>query len=264
VVLEFQWAEGQYDRLPALANSLVARNVAVIVATGGTASAIAAKSATATIPIVFNVTDDPIKIGLVASLNRPGGNATGVTNLATELEAKRLGLLHDTVPNVRVFAVLINPEDPAAEIMTKETESAASASGLRLIVLKASRESEIDTAFAVLTQNRPIALVVIPEPFFITRREQVVAQAARLAMPVIYGIREFAVSGGLMSYGNNVPEGYRQIGVLAGKILQGTNPRDLPVQQSTKFEFIINLKTAKKLGLTIPPGILAIADEVIE
>jgi len=264
VALEYQWADGQYDRLPGLASDLAARNVAVIVATGGTASAIAAKSASATIPIVFNVTDDPVKVGLVASLNRPGGNATGVTNLSTELEAKRLGLLQDTVPQVRVFAVLINPEDPAAEIMTRETESAARARGLRLIVLKASKESEIDTAFATLTQYRPVALVVIAEPFFITRREQLVAQAARLAIPTIYGIREFAVSGGLMSYGNYVPEGYRQIGIFAGKILKGAKPGDLPVQQSAKFELVINLKTAKALGLTIPPGILAIADEVIE
>ena len=264
VALEYQWADGQYDRLPALVRDLVARNVAVIVTTGGTASAIAAKSASATIPIVFNVTDDPVKVGLVASLNKPGGNATGVTNLATELEAKRLGLLHDTVPEVRVFAALINPEDPAAETMTRETESAARARGLRLMVLKASNESEIDTAFAILAQHRPVALVVIPEPFFITRREQLVAQAARLAIPVIYGIREFAVSGGLMSYGNNAPEGYRQIGIFAGKILKGAKPSDLPVQQATKFDFVINLKTAKALSLTIPPGILAIADEVIE
>jgi putative ABC transport system substrate-binding protein len=264
VALEYQWADGQYDRLPVLARDLVARNVAVIVTTGGTASAIAAKSASATIPIVFNVTDDPVKVGLVASLNKPGGNATGVTNLATELEAKRLGLLHDTVPQVRVFAALINPQDPAAEIMTKETESAARARDLRLMVLKASNESEIDAAFAILAQNRPVALVVIPEPFFITRREQLVAQSARLAIPVIYGIREFAVSGGLMSYGNNVSEGYRQIGIFAGKILKGAKPSDLPVQQSTKFDFVINLKTAKALSLTIPPGILAIADEVIE
>jgi len=264
VALEYQWADGEYDRLPALARELVARNVGVIVTTGGTASAIAAKSASATIPIVFNVTDDPIKLGLVASLNKPSGNATGVTNLATELEAKRLGLLHDTVPQVRVFAALINPEDPAAEIMSKESESAARAMGLRLTVLKASNESEIDTAFAILAQHRPVALVVIAEPFFITRREQLVAQAARLAIPVIYGIREFAVSGGLMSYGNNVREGYRQIGIFAGKILKGAKPSDLPVQQSTKFDFVINLKTAKALSLTIPPGILAIADEVIE
>jgi putative ABC transport system substrate-binding protein len=264
VALEYQWADGQYDRLPALARDLVARNVAVIVTTGGTASAIAAKSASSTIPIVFNVTDDPIKAGLVASLNKPGGNATGVTNLSTELEAKRLGLLHDTVPQVRVFAALINPEDPATEIMIRETESAARAKGLRLMVLKASNESEIDTAFAILAQHRPVALVVIAEPFFITRREKLIAQAARLELPVIYGIREFAVSGGLMSYGNNVPEGYRQIGIFAGKILKGAKPSDLPVQQSAKFEFVINLRTAKALSLTIPSGILAIADEVLE
>jgi putative ABC transport system substrate-binding protein len=264
VLVEYQWAQGQYDRLPALASDLVARHVAVIVTTGGTASAIAAKATSTTIPIVFNITDDPIKVGLVASLNRPGGNATGVTNLATELEAKRLGLLHDTVPQVHLFAALVNPEDPAAEIMTRETESAARASGVDLIILKASTESEIGTAFAILSQHRPVALVVIPEPFFITRREQLVAHAARLVIPVIYGIREFAVAGGLMSYGNNVPQGYRQIGIFTGKILKGAKPSDLPVQQSAKFEFVINLKTAKALNLTIPPGILAIADEVIE
>ena len=264
VTVEYQWANGEYDRLPSLARDLVARNVGVIVTTGGTAAAIAAKSASATIPIIFNITEDPIKVGLVASLNKPGGNATGVTNLAIELEAKRLGLLHDTVPQVRVFAALINPDDPAAEIMARETESAARAQDLRLMVLKARNESEIDAAFARLAQLQPVALVVIPEPFFITRREQLVVQAARLAIPVIYGIREFAVSGGLMSYGNNVPEGYRQIGLFAGKILKGSKPSDLPVQQSKKFEFVINLKTAKALSLTIPPGILAIADEVIE
>jgi putative tryptophan/tyrosine transport system substrate-binding protein len=253
VALEYQSAEGQYDRLPALARSLVDRHVAVIVTTGGTASALAAKAASATIPIVFNVTADPIKIGLVASLNRPGGNATGVTNLATALEAKRLGLLHDTVPQIRVFAVLVNPEDPAAEIMTKETEIAARASGHHLVVLKASKESQIDTAFAVIAQQQPVALIVIPEPFFISRREQLAAQAARFAIPVIYGIRDFAVAGGLMSYGNNVPEGYRQMGIFAGKILKGAKPADLPVQQATKFEFVINFKTAKGLGLTFPP-----------
>jgi putative ABC transport system substrate-binding protein len=233
VALDYRWAEGHYDRLPAQASDLARRHVAVIVTTGGTASAVAAKAATTTIPIVFNVTNDPIKVGLVASLNRPGGNATGVTNLSTATEAKRLGLLHDAVPQIRLFAVLVNPEDPASEIMTKETERAASASGLRLIILKASTEGEIDAAFAFLAQQQPVALVVIAEPFFITRREQIVGQAARFAIPVIYGIREFAVSGGLMSYGNDVPEGYRQIGIFAGKILKGTKPDDLPVQQPT-------------------------------
>jgi putative tryptophan/tyrosine transport system substrate-binding protein len=262
--IEYRWAEGQYDRLPMLAADLVSRNVVVIFTTGGTASAIAAKNASATIPIVFNVTEDPVKLGLVASLNRPGGNATGVTNFATELEAKRVGLLHEAVPQVQLFAVLVNPDDPAAEIMTKETENAARASGHRLIVLKASKESEIDTAFSTLDQQRPVALVVIPEPFFITKRKQLVAQAARHAIPVIYGIREFATVGGLMSYGNNVPEGYRQAGIFAGKIIKGAKPNELPVQQPTKFDFVINLKTAKTLGLTFAPGLLAIADEVIE
>ncbi len=264
VAVEYRWAEGHYDRLPMLAADLVGQHVAVIVTTGGTASAIAAKTASAIIPIVFNVTEDPVKLGLVASLNRPGGNATGVTNLAADLEAKRFGLLHDAGPKVRLFAVLINPDDPAAEAMAKATESAAHASGQRLIVLKASKESEIDAAFASLDQKRPVALLVIPEPFFIARREQLVAQAAGHAIPVIYGIREFAVAGGLMSYGNDAPEGYRQTGIFAGEILKGAKPSDLPVQQPTKFEFVINLKTAKALGLALPSGLLSIADEVIE
>jgi putative ABC transport system substrate-binding protein len=187
-----------------------------------------------------------------------------VTNLAAALGAKRLGLLQDAVPQVRVFAVLVNPDDPAAETMTKETESAARASGHRLIVLKASKESEIDAVFTILDQQRPVALLVIPEPFFITRREQLVAQAARHAIPTIYGIREFAVAGGLMSYGSDVSEAHRQIGIFAAKILKGARPADLPVLQPTKFEFVINLKTAKALGLVLQPGLLAIAGEVIE
>jgi len=264
VALEYRWAEGEYYRLPALAGDLVRRQVAVIVATGGTASAIAAKAASATIPIVFNVTADPVAAGLVTSVNRPGGNVTGITNLATALEGKRLGLLHDAVPEFHVFAVLINPDDPAAETMAHETESAARATGHRLIVLKATNESEIDSVFEILAQQRPIGLLVIAEPFFITRREQLVAHAARLAIPAIYGIREFALAGGLMSYGVNVPEGYRQLGIFAAKILKGAKPEDLPVQQPTKFEFVINIKTAKVLGVTFPPGLLAIADEVIE
>jgi putative tryptophan/tyrosine transport system substrate-binding protein len=264
VAIEYRWAEGQYDRLPAMAADLVARQVAVIATTGGTASALAAKSATATIPIVFNVTEDPVKAGLVASLNRPGGNATGVTSLSAALDAKRLSLLHDAIPEIRVFAVLLNPDDPAAEAETREIESAARSSGHRLVVLNAHQESEIDAAFTILAQQRPVALIVIAEPFFITRREKIVAQAASHTIPVMYGIREFSAAGGLMSYGIDVAEQYRQMGSFAGKILKGAKPADLPVLQPTKFEFVINLKTAKTLGLTLPSGILSIADEVIE
>jgi putative ABC transport system substrate-binding protein len=264
VVIEYRWADGQYDRLPKLAAELVGRHAAVIVTTGGTASAIAAKAASAIIPIVFNVTEDPVKAGLIESLNKPGGNATGVTSLGAALDAKRLSLLRDAMPMVHSVAVLVNPDDPATAAVTKETESAAHDGGYRLIVLKASNESEIDAAFTILDQQRPVALVVIAEPFFVTRREQLVALAARHAIPVIYGIREFAAAGGLMSYGNNVSDQYYEMGIFAGKILKGAKPADLPVMQPTKFEFVINLKTAKALGLTIPSGLLSIADEVIE
>jgi putative ABC transport system substrate-binding protein len=264
VSVEYRWAEGQYDRLQAMAADLVERHAAVIVTTGGTASAMAVKRASATIPIVFNVTEDPIKIGLVTSLNRPGGNATGVANLSADLAPKRLGLLQDAVPQVRVFAMLVNPEDPAAEVMTRETEQAARASGRQLVVLKASKETEIDSVFANLEQRRPIALLVIPEPFFITRREQIVALAARHAIPTMYGLREFAEVGGLMSYGINPADGYRQIGNIAANILKGANPADMPVLRPTKFDLVINLKTAKALDLTLQPGLIAIADEVIE
>jgi len=264
VIVEYRWADGQYDRLPILASELTNRSVAVIVTTGGTASALAAKAATTAIPIVFNVTEDPVKAGLVDSLSRPGRNATGVTSLSAAIDAKRFSLLHDAVPDARVFAMLVNPDDPAAEAITAADENTAHDGGYKLIILKATNEEDIDVAFANLGQQKPIALMVVAEPFYITRRGKLVALAARYSIPAIYGIREFAASGGLMSYGIDVAEQYRQMGIFAGKILKGEKPADLPVLEPTKFEFVINLKTAKALGLTFPPGLLAIADEVIE
>jgi putative ABC transport system substrate-binding protein len=264
VIVQYRWADGQYDRLPMLANELTNRSVAVIVTTGGTASALAAKAASTAIPIVFNVTEDPVKAGLVESLSRPGGNATGVTNLSAAIDAKRFSLLHEAVLDARVFAMLVNPDDPAAEVSTTAVENAAHDGGYKLIIFKANKEDDIDAAFATLDHQKPIALMVIAEPFFITRREKLVTLAAQHSIPTIYGIREFAASGGLMSYGIDVAEQYRQTGIFAGKILKGAKPAELPVLQPTKFEFVINLKTAKRLGLVIPPGILAIADEVIE
>ena len=247
-----------------LASELTNRSVAVIVTTGGTASALAAKAASTAIPIVFNVTEDPVKAGLVESLGRPGGNATGVTSLSAAIDAKRFSLLHEAVLDARVFAMLVNPDDPAAEVITTAVENAAHDGGYKLIILKATKEDDIDAAFATLDHQKPIALMVIAEPFFITRREKLVTLAAQHSIPTIYGIREFAASGGLMSYGIDVAEQYRQTGIFAGKILKGAKPAELPVLQPTKFEFVINLKTAKDLGLAIPPGILAIADKVIE
>ena len=264
VTVEYRWADGQYDRLPMLATELASRSIAVVVTTGGTASAIAAKAATPTIPIVFNVTEDPVKAGLVDSLSRPGRNATGVTSLSAALDAKRFSLLHDAVPEARVFAMLVNPDDPAAESTTATVQNTAHAGGYKLVILKANKEEDIAAAFANLDQQKPIALIVIAEPFFITRRQQLVKLATQHSIPTIYGIREFAASGGLMSYGIDVAEQYRQTGIFAGKILKGAAPADLPVLAPTKFEFVINLRTAKALGLKLPPGLVAIADEVIE
>jgi putative tryptophan/tyrosine transport system substrate-binding protein len=261
--IEYRWAEGHYDRLPALAADLVARKVAVIAATS-TPAAQAAKAATATVPIVFTTGGDPIKLGLVASLNRPGGNVTGVSNLINELGSKRLGLLRELVPSITLIATLMNPNFPDAESQLRDVEAAARALGLQHIVLRASSEREIDTAFATMAQPSGGALNVTVDPFFLARRDQIVALAARHAIPAVYPVRDFAVAGGLMSYGTDFADSYRQAGVYTGRIIRGEKPADLPVQRSTKFELVINFKTAKTLGLVVPNAMQLLADEVIE
>jgi len=263
VAIEYRWAESHDDRLPGLVADLVHRRVSVIAATT-TQAALAAKGATATIPIVFETAGDPIKLGLVASLNRPGGNITGVTQLSSELVSKRLGLLHDLIPTATIIGLLVNPTDPRAESQTREMEEAAHALGLQIHVLNASTEGELNTAFAMLPQLRVGALLVGTGGLFSGRPERLAALAARQGMPAIYQYREFAAAGGLISYGTSHTDAYRQAGNYAGRILKGEKPADLPVLRPTKFELVINLKTAKTLGLNIPSGVLAIADEVIE
>jgi putative ABC transport system substrate-binding protein len=262
--IEYRWAEGQYDRVAALAADLVRRQVAVIVTVGGEASAAAAKAATATIPIVFNTGSDPVKLGLVTSLARPGGNATGVNIFTTELVEKRLGLLRDLVPAATTVGVLSNPNFAAAVANVRESEAAARAIGKEVVIFNASSDAEIETAFVNIVQARPGALLVGADPFFNSRRGLIVALAARHAIPAIYEWREFAEAGGLISYGTSLVGAYRQQGIYAGRILKGEKPADLPVVQLSKFELVINLNTARALGLAIPPGVLAIADEVIE
>jgi putative ABC transport system substrate-binding protein len=262
VAIEYRWAEGRYDRLPALATDLVGRAVDVIVA-AGPPSARAAKSATSTIPIVF-ASSDPVREGLVASLARPGGNLTGISALSTELTPKRLELLSELVPQARVIALVVNPNNPTAESIIGDVQGAARAKGVQLQILKAGAESEIDTAFATLVQLQAGALIVGADPFFFSRRDQLVALAARHALPAIYESHEFATAGGLISYGSSLAAAYRQTGIYAGKILNGAKPADLPVEQPTRFELVVNLKTANALGLTVPASILSRADEVIE
>jgi putative ABC transport system substrate-binding protein len=263
VAIEYRWAEGQFDRLPAMAADLVRRNATVIAALGPPA-ALAAKAATSTIPIVFVTGSDPVQAGLVASLNRPGGNVTGVYLLLIGLEGKRLGLLRDLVPHVKLTGLLINPRSPDSEAQSRALQAAARGVGQQILVVEAGSDGEFDAAFAALAQRQAGALVVAADIFFTARRERIVALVARLAIPAIYELREFAVAGGLMSYGTSLLDGYYQNGVYVGRILKGAKASDLPVLQSTKFEFVINLKTAKALGLEVPPGLSATADEVIE
>jgi putative ABC transport system substrate-binding protein len=262
--IEYRWANNDPKRLPELASDLVRRQVTVIVATGGNVSALAAKAATGTIPIVFSVGADPIKLGLVTKLNRPDKNATGVTVLTGLLGAKRLELLRELIPKANVVAVLINSTNPSAEIYVRETREAAHTVGQQIHTLSASNEVEIDAAFAALAQVRAEALLVVTDAVFIGRREQIVTLAARYAVPAIYEASVFAKVGGLMSYGPSFAEALRQVGIYAGRILKGEKPADLPVLQPTKFELVINLKTAKGLGLTVPHSLLVRADEVIE
>jgi putative ABC transport system substrate-binding protein len=265
VAIEYRWAESQYNRAPDLVADLVRRQVSVIFAVGSSPMAFAAKAATTTIPIVFNLGGDPVQLGLVASLNRPGGNVTGVAELATELAGKRLDLLHELVPTAAVVALLVNPTNAAnRELETSSLRDVANSLGLQLHVLSASSASEIDAAFATLAELRVGALVVSVDHLFTSQRTQIVALAARHAVPAIYGWREYPAIGGLMSYGTNLADSYRLAGVYVAKILKGTQPADLPVEQAVKLDLVINLKTANALGLKAPLSLLGRADEVIE
>jgi len=264
VTIEFRWAEGHYDRLPEMAADLVRRKVAVLVATGGGPSITAAKTSTTTIPIVFTIGSDPVRLGFVTSLSRPGGNITGVNLFVVAMESKRLGLLRALVPGVQLIAVLLNPNLQTYTQQKSDVEEAAHAIGQQIHLLSASNESEIDAAFATAVKLRAGAMLVSGDPFFNSQHDKIIALAARHAIPAIYEQREHALAGGLMSYGTNLSEGYRQAGVYAGRILKGEEPGNLPVVQASKFELVINLKTAKALGIEVPPNLSAEADEIIE
>jgi putative ABC transport system substrate-binding protein len=264
VTIEYRWAESRYDQLPALAADLVKRRVNVIAATGGEQSAVAAKAATTSIPIVFTAGGDPVRQGLVTSLNHPGGNLTGMFFLTGAIESKRLGLLRELVPNTAIIGVLLNPNSPAVELQLRDIPDAARAIGQQIVILEANNDRDIDAAFAALVKRRIGALLVAGDPLFSNRRDQIVALAARDSIPTIYYFRDFAAAGGLMSYGANLSDVFRQLGIYTGRILKGEKPSDLPVMQPTKFELVVNLKTASSLGLTVPPSLLALADEVIE
>ncbi len=264
IVIEFRWAEGQYDRLSGMAADLVSRQVVLIIAAGGDRPALAAKAVTSTIPIVFTGSDFPVKVGLVASLNRPGGNVTGASLFTAELEAKKLVLLRELVPKAPLIAMLVNPTNPSAETAIADVQKAAGVIGQQILLLRASSERDIGTAFKTVVQQRAAALLVAHDPYFLSRREQFVALAGRHAVPAIYEFREFVSAGGLISYGSRITDNYRLAGSYAGRILKGAKPADLPVQQPTKFDLVINLKTAKALGLTIPQSLLLRADELIQ
>jgi putative ABC transport system substrate-binding protein len=264
VKIEYRWAHGQFGQLPALAQELARMPVAVLVAGGGVPTAMAAKAATSTIPIVFAMSGDPVKLGLAASFNRPGANATGMNTLTTALDPKRLGLLHDLVPGAARIGFLVNANFPPSALQISDAEEAARAIGVRIHVLRASSESEIEAAFETVAKERIRALAVASSPFFDTRRKQIVALAARHAVPAMYHFREYAAAGGLISYGIDIVDVHHQVGLYTSQILKGAKPADLPIMLPTKFDLVINLKTAKALALAIPSGVLAIADEVIE
>lgn len=263
VLIESRWADGQYNRLPELIGDLINRNVAIIMA-GGPPAAQAAKKATSTIPIVFTTGDDPVQAGLVSSINRPGGNVTGVHVFFSELESKKLGLLREVLPNANVIAAIVNPTFPSANSQTKELQTAANKLGQRIQIVNASSEHDLDAAFASMKELQVSAVLVGADPFFNSRRDQIVSLAARYAIPAVYEQRAFTAAGGLMSYGTNLAEGYRQAGVYTGRILKGEKPSELPVVLSNKFEFVINLKVANTLGLAVSANLISTADEVIE